>query len=74
MQTAINLVKKIGTLDGIIGLAILAISFLLFMLGLSSQDNMRMQGGTIGMVAGGAFGAVWKLIFTAIAAMLGAIG
>ncbi|HHF7059582.1 TPA: hypothetical protein ACPQXG_000050 [Streptococcus mutans] len=74
MQTAINLVNKIGTLGGIIGLAILAISFLLFMLGLSSQDNMRMQGGTIGMVAGGAFGAVWKLIFTAIAAMLSALG
>ena len=74
MQTAINLVNKIGTLGGIIGLTSLAISFLLFMLGLSSQDNMRMQGGTIGMVAGGAFGAVWKLIFTAIAAMLGAIG
>lgn len=74
MQTAINLINKIGTLGGIIGLAVLAISFLLFMLGLSSQDNMRMQGGTIGMVAGGAFGAVWKLIFTAIAAMLGGIG
>lgn len=74
MQTAINLINKIGTLGGIIGLAVLAISFLLFMLGLSSQDNMRMQGGTIGMVAGGAFGAVWKLIFTAIAAMLSALG
>ncbi|HHK5594847.1 TPA: hypothetical protein ACQUIK_000615 [Streptococcus mutans] len=73
MQTAINLISKIGTLGGIVGLAVLAVGFLLFMLGLSSQDNMRMQGGTIGMVAGGAFGAVWKLIFTAIAAMLSAI-
>ena len=44
------------------------------MLGLAAQDNMRMQGGTIGMVAGGAFAAVWKLIFTAIAAMLSALG
>ncbi len=74
MQTAINLINKIGTLGGIVGLAILAVSFLLFMLGLAVQDNMRMHGGTIGMVSGSAFGAVWKLIFTAIAAMLSSIG
>lgn len=74
MQTAINIVNKIGFLGGIVGLALLAVSFLLFMLGLAAQDNMRMQGGTIGMVAGGAFAAVWKLIFTAIAAMLSALG
>ncbi|MFC2401529.1 hypothetical protein [Streptococcus sobrinus] len=74
MQTAIDVINKIGTLGGVIGLGILAASFLLFMIGLGSQDNGRQQSGTIGMIAGGAFSVVWKLIFTAIATMLGAIG